>query len=58
MVLNYVIFFGCSTTLDKNDLKAIIKSTGFRNPHSIRPARHYVHDYPYAVQQQDELSGP
>jgi superfamily II DNA helicase RecQ len=32
MVPNHVAFFGCSATIDKNDLKAIIKSAGFRNP--------------------------
>ena len=35
MLPNHVAFFGCSATLDKSDLKSIIKSAGFRNPLTI-----------------------
>jgi superfamily II DNA helicase RecQ len=35
MLPSHVAFFGCSATLDNNDLKKIIKSAGFRNPLEI-----------------------
>src|SRR6266850_627681 len=35
MVPNHVAFFGCSATLDKHDLKIIIRSAGFRKPFII-----------------------
>ena len=35
MLPNHVAFFGCSATLDKNELKKIIQSAGFRNPLEI-----------------------
>ena len=35
MMPNHVAFFGYSATLDKNDLKTIIRSAGFRNPLTI-----------------------